>query len=467
MSKILIVLFLLVSFSLKSQIDISILKGSINSKNSDLDFNQIDDTTAFFTSSYFDGGKQVSEIFISKKSIDLWDRNTYKNLNFENLISGNTSFDMKRNHIYFTLCDGFNNCDIYIYNEGKAENLSKKYPDVFVSNYNSQPNFFTINQQDYLSFTSNRKNGFGGLDIWFLLIDKDGGFGMPLNAGKNINSYADEITPSFDTAKSTLFFSSNDTNYTLGGFDIFYSKGIPNNWSQKKSMYDFNSKSDDLYFKYYNDCSGSFSSNRPNDNSYCDSCCSNIFTFTISNPEQPSNLVSSYSEFLPLNLYFDNDSPEIDTYNSSPINYKESYVNYFMKIDEYSKYNSDNSLFFEDSLKGNFNQLNKLLHRLHYELENGYLVDIKIKGYASQLADSTYNIELSSVRIKSLISYFLSFKNGSLAQFYNDDKLKISEVPLGESQIKSKPTQNIKKGIYGIDAILNRKVSILKIDSYK
>ena len=467
MSKILIVLFLLVSFSLKSQIDISILKGSINSKNSDLDFNQIDDTTAFFTSSYFDGSKQVSEIFISKKSIDLWDRNTYKNLNFENLISGNTSFDMKRNHIYFTLCDGFNNCDIYIYNEGKAENLSEKYPDVFVSNYNSQPNFFTINQQDYLSFTSNRKDGFGGLDIWFLLIDKDGGFGMPLNAGKNINSYADEITPSFDTAKSTLFFSSNDTNYTLGGFDIFYSKGIPNNWSQKKSMYDFNSKSDDLYFKYYNDYSGYFSSNRPNDNSYCDSCCSNIFTFTISNPEKPSNLVSSYSEFLPLNLYFDNDSPEIDSYNTSPINYKESYVNYFMKIDEYANYNSDNSLFFEDSLKGNFNQLNKLLHRLHHELENGYFVDIKIKGYASQLADSTYNIELSSVRIKSLISYFLSFQNGFLAQFYNDNKLKISEVPLGESQIKSKPNQNIKKGIYGIDAILNRKVSILKIDSYK
>ena len=467
MSKILIVLFLLGSFSLKSQIDISILKGSINSKNSDLDFNQIDDTTAFFTSSYFNGSKQVSEIFISKKSNDLWDRNIYKNLNFENFISGNTSFDMKRNHIYFTLCDSFNNCDIYIYNEGKAENLSEKYPDVFVSNYNSQPNFFTINQQDYLSFTSNRKNGFGGLDIWFLLIDKDGGFGMPLNAGKNINSSADEITPYFDTAKSTLFFSSNDTNFTLGGFDIFYSDGIPNNWSQKKSMFDFNSKSDDLYFKYYNDYSGYFSSNRTSENSYCDSCCSNIFTFTISNPEQPSNLVSSYSEFLPLNLYFDNDSPEIDSYNSSPINYKESYVNYFMKIDEYSNYNSDNSLFFEDSLKGNFNQLNKLLHRLYSELENGYFVDIKIKGYASQLADSTYNIELSSVRIKSLISYFLSFQNGFLTQFYNDNKLKISEVPLGESQIKSKPNQNIKKGIYGIDAILNRKVSILKIDSYK
>jgi len=366
------------------------------------------------------------------------------------------------------LCDGFNNCDIYIFKKGKAENLSEKHPDVFVSNYNSQPNFFTIDQQDYLSFTSNRKDGFGGLDIWFLLIDKDGGLGMPLNAGKKINSPADEITPYFNTEKSTLFFSSNDTNYTLGGFDIFYSEGIPNNWSLKKPMYDFNSKSDDIYFEYFDDYSGYFSSNRPNDdNNYCDSCCSNIFTFTISKPKKQSNPFSSYSEFLPLNLYFDNDSPKIDSYNSSPINYKESYVNYFMKTDEYSNYNPNNSLFFEDSLKGNFNQLNKLLHRLHHELENGYFVDIKIKGYASQLADSTYNIELSSVRIKSLISYFLSFQNGFLAQFYNNDMLKISEVPLGESQIKSQPTQNIKEGIYGIDAILNRKVSILKIDSYK
>ena len=135
MSKILIVLFLLGSFSSQSQIDISILKGSINSQNSDLDFYQIDDTTAFFTSSYFNGSKQVSEIFISKKSNNLWDRNTYKNLNFENFISGNISFDVKRNHFYFTLCHSFNNCDIYIYNEGKAENLSEKYPDVWFNNW--------------------------------------------------------------------------------------------------------------------------------------------------------------------------------------------------------------------------------------------------------------------------------------------------------------------------------------------
>ena len=61
----------------------------------------------------------------------------------------------------------------------------------------------------------------------------------------------------------------------------------------------------------------------------------------------------------------------------------------------------------------------------------------------------------------------MSFQNGFLAQFYHDNQLKINEVPLGESQIKSQPTQNIKKGIYGIDAILNRKVSVLKIDRYK
>ena len=119
------------------------------------------------------------------------------------------------------------------------------------------------------------------------------------------------------------------------------------------------------------------------------------------------------------------------------------------------------------SIKGNFNQLNKLLHKLHNDLESGYFIDIKIKGYSSQLADSIYNIELSSVRIKSLISYFLSYQNGFLAQFYYDNQLKINEVPLGESQITSQPTQNTQKGIYGIDAILNRKVSVLKIDRYK
>ena len=468
MSKILIALFLLVTCSLKSQIDISILKGSVNSINSELDFYQIDDTTAFFTSSFFNGNKQVSEIFVSKKNGEFWDREIFKILNFENYASGNTTYNKRKNHIYFTLCDGFNSCDIYLYKEGIAENLSEKYPDVFVSNYNSQPNFFTINQQDYLSFTSNRNDGFGGLDIWFLLIDKDGGLGMPLNAGKNINSSADEITPFFDVEKNTLFFSSNDSNFSIGGFDIFHSKGIPNNWSLKKPLSDFNSKSDEIYFEYYDNYSGYFSSNRPNEiNNYCDSCCTNIFTFKIPKIIQPIDSSSLYSEFLPLNLYFDNDSPDIDSFNFSPVNYKESYINYFMKVDEYSNYSSKNSLFFEDSLKGNFNQLNKLLHKLHHDLESGYFIDIKIKGYSSQLADSTYNIELSSVRIKSLISYFLSFQNGFLAQFYYDNQLKINEVPLGESQIKSQPTQNIKKGIYGIDAILNRKVSVLKIDRYK
>ena len=245
-------------------------------------------------------------------------------------------------------------------------------------------------------------------------------------------------------------------------------KGIPNNLSLKKSLSDFNSKSDEIYFEYYDNYSGYFSSNRSNEiNNYCDSCCTNIFTFKIPKIIQPIDPSSLYSEFLPLNLYFDNDSPNIDSFNFSPVNYKESYINYFMKVDEYSNYSSKNSLFFEDSLKGNFNQLNKLLHKLHHDLESGYFIDIKIKGYSSQLADSTYNIELSSVRIKSLISYFLSFQNGFLAQFYYDNQLKINEVPLGESQIKSQATQNIKKGIYGIDAILNRKVSVLKIDRYK
>ena len=78
------------------------------------DFYQIDDTTAFFTSSFFNGNKQVSEIFVSKKNGEFWDREIFKILNFENYASGNTTYNKRKNNIYFTLCDGFNLSLIHI-----------------------------------------------------------------------------------------------------------------------------------------------------------------------------------------------------------------------------------------------------------------------------------------------------------------------------------------------------------------
>ena len=78
---------------------------------------------------------------------------------------------------------------------------------------------------------------------------------------------------------------------------------------------------------------------------------------------------------------------------------------------------------FEDSLRGNFNKLNKLLNVLSNNLQQGYTINLKIRGYASQLADEKYNVKISSLRIKSLINYITSYSKGVLNQYLSNNKL--------------------------------------------
>jgi len=74
-----------------------------------------------------------------------------------------------------------------------------------------------------LFFSSNRPGGKGGLDLWKIAIDELGNpKGSAVNLGEPVNSDADEVTPFFHEASSTLFFSSNG-HYSMGGLDIFKS----------------------------------------------------------------------------------------------------------------------------------------------------------------------------------------------------------------------------------------------------
>ena len=61
-----------------------------------------------------------------------------------------------------------------------------------------------------LYFVSDRTGGFGGLDIWLSIIDINGNFGVPLNAGDKINSPADEITPFYNKFDGLMYFASNE-----------------------------------------------------------------------------------------------------------------------------------------------------------------------------------------------------------------------------------------------------------------
>lgn len=113
--------------------------------------------------------------------------------------------------------------------------------------YSTQQPFVTKDGR-YLLFSSNQPGGEGGFDIWYAPIGADGKPGEPVNAGKQINTAADEHAPYYNEAAHTLVFASNG-RVGMGGFDLFTSKGAPGSFETPENMgYPVNSVKDDIYF---------------------------------------------------------------------------------------------------------------------------------------------------------------------------------------------------------------------------
>ncbi|MCA1755964.1 MAG: hypothetical protein LC649_00700 [Bacteroidales bacterium] len=100
-----------------------------------------------------------------------------------------------------------------------------------------------------LFFTSNRKGGFGGLDIYVSTRDSSGLWGPAANLGPVINTPYNEDTPFPDQSGRTIFFSSRG-HYNMGGHDIFYSTMLDDTtWSVPLNMgYPVNSTDDDIFY---------------------------------------------------------------------------------------------------------------------------------------------------------------------------------------------------------------------------
>ncbi|HEC41986.1 MAG TPA: hypothetical protein ENI20_04080 [Bacteroides sp.] len=101
---------------------------------------------------------------------------------------------------------------------------------------------------NYLYFSSNRKTGQGGMDIW---VSRDGkeGWGEPLNLGAGINTTLNEDHPFISEDGRVLYFTSQG-HHSIGGFDIFYSEKLADgSWSEPKNLgYPVNTTDDDLFF---------------------------------------------------------------------------------------------------------------------------------------------------------------------------------------------------------------------------
>lgn len=188
--------------------------------------------------------------------------------------NGSLSPDGQR--FYFTICQSKESwgglttrCDI---------NMIKKVGDKWTEpqplrEYINQPMSTSTHpyivhegNREIMYFSSNRKGGAGGMDLWYserdLTVD-DIDFSLPVNLGKSINTIGDEITPFYETEESVLYFSSNGQP-TIGGQDIFRTSGTRDVWSPPTNLgTPLNSTSDDYYYiKTPNASNGFLSSNR-------------------------------------------------------------------------------------------------------------------------------------------------------------------------------------------------------------
>ena len=201
----------------------------------------------------------------------------------------NGVFSRDGQRFYYTQCDknwkGEVICSIYrIIKEGKEWGQPEKLPEVINDpNYTStQPALGRTVKSDreILYYVSDRPDGKGGLDIWYTVWnDEKNLYSNPRNLGNKINTAGDEMTPFYNPAKRTLYFSSTGLA-GIGGLDIFKAFGSRNKWENVENIgYPINSSFDDLYFTLSRkEEDGFLVSNRP-DSLVSETCCDDILYY--------------------------------------------------------------------------------------------------------------------------------------------------------------------------------------------
>ena len=170
----------------------------------------------------------------------------------QNNNEGGATITIDNKILYFTICSQFytsyNNCDIYYVEKDKDGEWSDLKPMKSINNpksWESQPSISSDGTT--LVFASDRRGGFGGIDLYIVKKDEFGYWGVPQNMGETINSTLNEKSPFFHVDGETMYFASQQFP-SLGGYDIFISKlGDDNKWKKPHNLgYPINTEDDEL-----------------------------------------------------------------------------------------------------------------------------------------------------------------------------------------------------------------------------
>ena len=184
---------------------------------------------------------------------------------------------------------------------------------------------------------------------------------------------------------------------------------------------------------------------------------------------------------LPLPLYFDNDRPDPNTKKAvSTEPYNKSFKEYYGEkrhfINQYTQLlakngsvpmaNNEMQQFFDQDIKVGFEKMTGFVSIMKSYLKQGKRLDVIIEGYASPLANASYNEYLTSRRINSVVKFLSTYSGGSLSKYIKNGQLTLRIRPLGESEAATNVSDDNNdpiRSIYSLEASKERRVVIKDI----
>lgn len=215
--------------------------------------------------------------------------------NETDLHTAHVTFNEKGDVMYYTICRFISaadiQCDLYM---RKAAGNNTWGPPVKLPPHVNLPGYTTTEPGvgralgetgETLYFVSDRPGGKGKRDIWYSKIMQDS-FSQPVNLAE-LNTAGNDVTPFYHSGTGMLYFST-DGLQTVGGFDIYRSKGKGDNWDQPVHMgMPINSGGNDVYFAVSkNGKTSFFASNRYGSKNISEeACCYDLFKADLVKPE--------------------------------------------------------------------------------------------------------------------------------------------------------------------------------------
>jgi outer membrane protein OmpA-like peptidoglycan-associated protein len=211
-----------------------------------------DERFIYFTRLDRSGYMLEENIYVSRDSAGAWSTAQMVDapISMYSYNDGATCISPSGKYLFFTSCErpgGLGNCDIWFAAKNetgfeKPRNLGNK---INTPAKDIQPSISADGRTLY--FASNRKGGYGGLDIWCSVLQDDFTWSEPKNLGPLINTQFDEERPFIHPDDQTLYFSS-DGLPGFGNSDFFVSRKLPNGeWGRPENLgYPINGPGDEI-----------------------------------------------------------------------------------------------------------------------------------------------------------------------------------------------------------------------------